>query len=220
MSYILSALKKVERDRQTGTTPNLMSVQIEEAAPTAPRNRLSTSAVMIGMVALLAVIVWNLPHWVVGTDWKQILNNVSVAEHITMPRPSPLTTSQAQPRSPAVDSSFNAMDADEQAGEFAALEQDRISDPYLLPASQSGRVLTLEEIDPEVRSRIPTFSVSGYLYSAQRPQASSTIINGVRLRAGQYVSEELMVKEINPDHIVMDFRGMLFQVEQGEFFRN
>ena len=69
-----------------------------------------------------------------------------------------------------------------------------------------------DALSPQMRARIPPFSISGFLYSAARPHANKVIINGVALRAGQYVNDELMLKEINSDNIVMDFRGSLFRV--------
>lgn len=223
MSYILSALKKVERDRQTGTAPSLLSVQIEEATPIVGTRWSQILTVAVGFMVLLAVGVWYLPNWVVGTDWNQILKDNPLVERTAIQHPLPI---QSAP-SPATEAStslvirpFAEADDSNQIDRPVALRQDKTVDPYLLPNHGFDRIPAFNEIAPEVRNQIPPFSVSGYLYSSQRPQASKAIVNGTALRAGQYISDDLMIKEINADYIVMDFRGMFFRIEHGEFSKN
>ncbi len=217
MSYILSALKKVERDRQTGTAPSLLSVQIEEAPELAGSRWPQILMLAIGVIALLAVGIWHLPNWVVGTDWNQVLRSAGI-ERPTATRLSPVRPpAPAAPEPPAP--TFGEAKDSNPTERPAATARDAMAEPYLSPPP-SDRIPAFNEIAPEVRDQIPPFSVSGYLYSAQRPQASKAIVNGAALRAGQYVSDDLMIKEINADYIVMDFRGMPFRIEHGEFPKN
>ena len=61
--------------------------------------------------------------------------------------------------------------------------------------------------------------LSGHLYSLAHPQARKVILNGAALKEKQYLNDDLMISEITPEGVILDFRGRLFSMNASQMFR-
>lgn len=100
-------------------------------------------------------------------------------------------------------------------------EGEQYIEPYSpdFPASaESGRspnvayMPQLEELPPYERQAIPDMTFSSHMYSSM-PRFRSIIINGKRLKEGEYYNETLQVREITDKGVVMSNGNTLFTVD-------
>ena len=79
-------------------------------------------------------------------------------------------------------------------------------------------IVNYEDLPNGLRQRIPNIQLSAHIHSDIRPQARKVIINGVALREGQRLSNDLSVHQINPDGVIMDYQGTLFLLNKTSIF--
>ncbi len=77
----------------------------------------------------------------------------------------------------------------------------------------------LAELPPSLRKNMPPLKLTGHLYSLGHPNARKVILNGAALKEGQYLDDDLMVSEITPDGVILDFHGRLFRIGADQMFR-
>lgn len=70
----------------------------------------------------------------------------------------------------------------------------------------------LEEISPADRAGIPDMNFSSHMYSSH-PRFRSIIINGRRLKEGQFYDSDLQVREITEAGVIMSKGPVLFEVD-------
>ena len=225
MSYILSALKKIERRQQTNQSPSLLSVQIEPATENNSRSWLQPLLIGISVIAISASVTWYLSTQIITPDTnltgspKTSLTNDSRTQN---------TPSQAQPSAninptemtKASETPQTAPPSIPQNSEPSPAPTDEsktLNNPYLSVLRSGIGIPQFDELSDEVRSQIPRFDISGYLYSSLRPQANKVIVNGTALRAGQYISDDLQLKEIHSDYIIMNYKGLAFRLNSNQF---
>ncbi|MDY6921612.1 MAG: general secretion pathway protein GspB [Pseudomonadota bacterium] len=75
-----------------------------------------------------------------------------------------------------------------------------------------GYLPQLEELPAYARDGIPDLTFSSHMYSSM-PRFRSVIINGKRLKEGQYLNPELQLREITESGVVMSRDGTLFAVD-------
>jgi general secretion pathway protein B len=75
----------------------------------------------------------------------------------------------------------------------------------------AGRVLSLGELPPAIRSALPEFKVSGHAYTPE-PQTRVVRINEKILQEGQDLLPGLRVEEIVEGGIVMSYQGYRFRI--------
>ena len=244
MSYILSALKKVERKRRVEQPPDLLAMHAGPPAATGyqdfPVFGILKMLVAVGVIAV--AVAWSLSpsgahtmDWL-GQRWSALTssqpavssaaarqNDVAVA---TEPAYEPVVVREFTPP-PAVVPAHGAVAAPGPAPVVAAPESQASFAPAaaaappafttaLLPATE---VVDFEYLPADVRARLPVLSVTGHLYSSARPQANKIFINGAALREGQFVNEALMVREITAAGAVMEFDGVRFRLGKSRIFR-
>ncbi len=247
MSYILSALKKVERKRQSEHLPDLLSMQVEHASADADRGGrgrvILKTIVVTGL--LVAVGGWFLSpvsggrtmDWL-GEQWSSlpfsrmaqpVISSGETRRETAAPAQSVYRTVEVREFSPPLTDAFQPPakfpEPLARAAPPAPLRPlPRTASPpaaAVPDAALSARAapVDFDNLPPDTRRRIPVFSVTGHLYSNLRPQANKVIINGAALREGQYVSEDLMVSEITDNGVIMDFRGLHFRVGKARIFQ-
>ena len=87
------------------------------------------------------------------------------------------------------------------------------------PPTFSGDIPDYEALPMSLRDILPPLQLSGHLYSFARPQARKVIIDGLSLRENQHLDDDLMVRKIVPDGVVLDFQGQLFKLSADRIFR-
>lgn len=70
----------------------------------------------------------------------------------------------------------------------------------------------LEELPADERAGIPDMTFSSHMYSTM-PRFRSIIINGKRLKEGEYFTEDLQVREITDKGVIMSKGSVLFAVD-------
>ena len=70
----------------------------------------------------------------------------------------------------------------------------------------------LEELSQSDRAGIPDLNFSSHMYSSH-PRFRSIIINGKRLKEGQFYDADLQVREITEAGVIMSKGPVLFQVD-------
>lgn len=86
------------------------------------------------------------------------------------------------------------------------------------PATQSAgeviarRVSRLSEIPADVRRDLPSVAFSGHLYSTNPKSSRVFVDDGRPLIAGQQIVDELILHEITPTGVVVEFRGYLIDI--------
>jgi len=74
------------------------------------------------------------------------------------------------------------------------------------------RVSRLSEIPDDVRRDLPSVAFSGHLYSTNPKSSRVFVDDGRPLIAGQQIVDELILHEITPTGVVVEFRGYLIDI--------
>ncbi len=69
----------------------------------------------------------------------------------------------------------------------------------------------LSELPYDVRRSIPKLTINVFVYSDD-PQESFVMIDMVKVKTGQTIQEGMVLKEIRPDSLVVDYQGRTFQI--------
>jgi len=223
MSYILDALRKSEQERQRGKVPDIHGASSD--TPEAGKKSNIWPAITAGVVSINLVIL--------GFFWFQFGGNPAktdqTAESAAVLDPVAVQSvkDSAQPAQPAPNVTPKVAPKPEPRPQSSKpvteLAQQPSSQPELIqpekPAeSESRRVPNvgylpqLEELPAYERDGIPDMTFSSHMYSSI-PRFRSIIINGKRLKEGQYFSEQLQVREITESGVVLSRGGTLFEVD-------
>jgi len=220
MSFILDALKKSESERHRQSGPVLMDVRI---AP--PRRRIPPWAWVIAAVlavnlALLAWILWLSPARRAAPAAAVVATAPANPAQPTPAAADPAVTAPAQAAAPTAPTT--------PAPEIqppAALPPGTIAPPAMPPAAaaapasqplQPEPATPAQDIDitalPKVSDMmaagvgLPTMQLNWHVYDAQ-PQGRYVLLNGARLREGEFTSEGVRVAAIVPTGVVVEWRG-------------
>ncbi|MEN8671011.1 MAG: general secretion pathway protein GspB, partial [Ketobacter sp.] len=100
--------------------------------------------------------------------------------------------------------------SDPQPAQMNSLETGQSDQDDRVPSV--GYLPQLEELPAYERDGIPDMTFSSHMYSSI-PRFRSIIINGKRLKEGQYLNQELQVREITESGVVLSRGGTLFEVD-------
>ncbi|MDX1692702.1 MAG: general secretion pathway protein GspB [Ketobacteraceae bacterium] len=70
----------------------------------------------------------------------------------------------------------------------------------------------LQELPANLQQQVPDLSFSSHMYSSE-PRFRSIIINGRRLKEGQFLDDRIQVREITDKGVVLSLDGTLFEVD-------
>jgi general secretion pathway protein B len=213
MSYILEALKKVEQKEKQGGVPKLLSFPGGPAPK--PRKRTLWPYFLIAALLLNAVAIF----WYISPrpDKQQTAAQApAAAQPPTSVAPAlPPADQRAQNRSSDITVVPQARDISRSP---ALKNREAPAGTSVPPQTRAqkrtaahGRVLSLDELPPSVKSGLPEFKVSGHAYSPD-PALRVTRINDQILQEGQSLTPGLKVEEITPAGTVLSYQGYRFQV--------
>lgn len=224
MSFILSALKKVENKRSLGSVPELSAIQVQSYEHSDNRHRTS---IVLATVGIAAVVIFT-ALWLYKPAFEQNPTAPIATDTARLPvntQPTIATPSQSPPPyvvdnnpSPAAQTSYppQSQPTINNATASPQLNQNYIEAPGWEPLPVG--IVNYDELPKGLRQHIPNIQLSAHIHSDLRPRARKVIINGVALREGQRLSDDLTVHQINADGVVMDFQGTLFLLGKDSIF--
>jgi general secretion pathway protein B len=205
MSFILDALKKSESERHRHSGPVLMDVRI---AP--PRRRIPSWAWVIAAVLLvnLGVLAWIL--WLSPTRGAAPSTPAATAAApIATPAASPAAPAPAPAPAPVVTAPPLVTGT---AGPEAAAQPVQVAPAASAmpapPAAQDIDVSTLPKVSDMLTAGVvlPELQLSWHVYDAV-PTSRYVLLNGARLREGDFTPEGVRVVAIAPTGVVVEWRG-------------
>ena len=150
----------------------------------------------------------------VATVVKPVARQPSAVPQV---HPQPLQQGSMQalqpPAVPAAIKPTPPAHASNEPGHKAAPQQPLSAPP---PAAEQLPSLTayipdITQLPPALKSQLPVMRLNGHIYGPSAA-ARRVIINGISMRENQYMSNDIMVKEIVAGGVVLDYRGQLFQL--------
>lgn len=233
MSYILDALRKSEQERQRGKVPHLNSY-MDEPTVEAPRRNIWpwVTAAVIAINITIVAIIWapsRGPEPVAQTATatpaptptpvpEQQVSAPAQAPAQTAPPPqatTPVPAAQPEqvPSTVVVDQRPPVQDTPTVVSPQTPAYSDEPEEPFYPPPAPNVAYLPqLEELPSHQRGNIPDMTFSSHMYSSV-PRFRSIIINGKRLKEGEYFTENLQVREITDKGVIMSNGNVLFAVD-------
>ena len=204
--------------------PDLMTPQPNDdvALPTEAyrlRSYFMTGAIAVAVVAVGATVIQRFDNSVgedIGMNAPQRVSSFSPE----LPKPTPVV--QAPPaQTESLRASAAPAPVDRDGRDFSAVvESDDVAFFMDQDADQnSDQMLDFDELPPSLRKQLPSLKLTGHLYSLAHPKARKVILNGIALKEKQYLDDEMMVNEITPDGVILDFQGRLFRMGADQMFR-
>ena len=255
MSFILSALKKVENKRNLGSVPEISSIQVQSFENLDNRrHRFGTMLSIAGIVSVAIIaVLWFYKPLTEQSPTDQKIQSVVITTPVidgAVSQPQVMQTSPSPPQTSVVPTAVVPSNTVPPAvpyvvpnnptpayyppqpqtpnNNFAAqsptytppvspnLYQNPVDAPEWEPLPVG--IVDYENLPSGLRQRIPNIQLSAHIHSDLRPQARKVIINGVALREGQRLSDDLSVHQINSDGVIMDYQGTLFLLNKTNIF--
>ncbi len=202
MSFILDALKKAESERHRHVAPVLMDARV---AP--PRRGLPAWAWVLGAVLLVNLLLLGWILWRTPTGAGQVSAPMPVAQESPpvdqVPAPSgPMITPAPLPPGPQElpPSTAPALPAASPPSATAPAP-----DPSSLPTLQDLRSAGVAL--PELQLHLHVFDPA--------PANRSVLLDGMRLREGEYTPNGVKVEQITATGVVLEAVGRRFRLEAG-----
>ena len=222
MSYILEALKKIERRRQLEVSPTSLSgLGTPETA--APKRPLWPYLLAAALILNTGVLFW----WIVFRGPYQpprsaaILpqrTSVKTVPMVAQPSPAAKTARPApaekRPQPPA-----DPKVPEDRKAPVPATARPTVNEPVKAApspqakkgVSRSDQVFNLNELPAEIKGALPSLKVSAHVYSPD-PAARLVRVNEMLLQEGQDLPEGLKVEEILPNGVIFRFQGTRFRI--------
>jgi general secretion pathway protein B len=84
-------------------------------------------------------------------------------------------------------------------------------EPTHLPIKKG--ILAVDDLPYEVRNTLPNLNINVFSY-AQQPEDRFVIIDMVKYKTGQHIKGSVLLKEIRPDSIILQYGGSTFRIER------
>ena len=211
MSYILEALKKSDKERYQDKIPDLKA---DHSLPYSRRkNRkfsgwLRPGVLVLGLVCAGAFVWWQLsanqPMPVAETPEER----VQAVSELETPFPRPATTSQKAVAGKPVPIEQTKKKAPASVAPVAAKKNSIAVETPLVTSLPP----LLEDLPIAVRAGIPDLSFAGHVYSDAAPKRL-IIINNRVVREGDLISNGLVLRQIDPDGVVLKYEESVFRVK-------
>jgi general secretion pathway protein B len=237
MSYILDALKKSEQQRHRGAAPSLLAAQVTDPAPRQPA--LLLYGVAAAVLLVVGVAIGLLRPWQASAPAPQPVAvkapepvapppapapapaPVSVGITINAERPPPVPSTPAAPPPagdvPMAPAPAAATPAQGVAPKPAAIPEKPAASPA--PAAPAGAgpagavperpAVTQGELPVAIQQQIPKLSILFHLYAAN-PRDRLVGINDRMLHEGDTVEPGLVLEQITPDGMILNYKGYRF----------
>lgn len=190
MSYILDALKKSEQERQSKSAPSLQTIH-RTARMDENQHGLLYYLLILLVILLIVAVLWVV--WYQYQNWP--------AERFTeFDRPQVSAENSNTEPEIQTQSTQTPVAVDE------ASTASAVQEPQAPPL-----VLDFWELPENIKSEIPAMTFSFHVYS-ENPERRTIIINNKRLREGDRLSENLVLRQITQEGVIMTWRERYFQL--------
>ena len=238
MSYILEALKKSEqeRERERGALPDIKSIH-SPSTSSQREGRNWWPLILIALIVVSAAVAAG----VYLTRTQPVSSEVALVEHGSeisdVDKTESVTVDKSQPKPKAAEPNKTTKPAasvveqkkssvvfskqqlqhDNVLGNVAEQQEQTAAKKEASSAvSNKGSVvkdaaIPIAEIPDSVRQQIPKIAFEGHVYSST-PTRRSVMINGHKMREGDAIGEDLMLKEITPEGAEFEYRGYRFKL--------
>lgn len=179
MSYILDALKKSDQERQQNNGPNLQSVHRQQPVIKA------SSSKLWWLVVLLLLIIAVFSSWFYFTLSKP-------APSVIAEQPVPVTQAPSLSQQSQTNTPTKTLAPTEVANNEALMNEALI-------------LVEFWELPDPVQQQIPPMTFSFHVYS-ENPVRRTIIINKQRVREGSTVSAGLVLEEITPQGVILNWQ--------------
>ena len=225
MSYILAALKKSELERKQLETDSDDKAAAQVSARSKPYELSASSETrVVNMTSVslfvMAILIVLLSYWLL--DYKELFSSASGSEisgsaikdssiHNSLKDNSLKDKSViiAEP------STHEVLKRDEVI-ESAAIEHVVIEPTAVRAAvieESTVEVIDIEQADQAQLIKIPSLIITSHIYSSQANRRS-IVINNERLVEGDYVANQVQIKEITHQGMILNVDGLLFAVSR------
>lgn len=223
MSFILDALKKAESERNRHVAPVLMDARIAPPRRGLPAWAWLLGAVMLVNVALLGWLLLRTPASppVVAAATVQEAGSAAQAGVANMPvtpapvaplpsaLPPPTSTAAPVPQTTAPPPTL----LPQPALPSAASPSPRLVDPDSRRVEDDFSLPTVPELLAAGVS-LPELHLNLHVYDPA-PAYRSVLLNGNRLREGEYTPDGVKVERITPQAVVLEAGGRRFRLDAG-----
>lgn len=222
MSYILEALKKLERDRQKERMPDLLILH-GDTGPS-KRRRLLWPFIVAGLVLLNALFVF----WLLWFDPR--MNIAHQPTHQTRVVTEKATPSPQTPLDERIEQPVTApkKDLPEQAPTQMKIKPvqapPKATTVQSLPPVQSeieaipkivkqtppnGKILGIRELPESLKASLPEIKMTVHSYTEEK-RSRFVVINNNMFREGQSIRDDLKVDQITQSGVILSHRGHRF----------
>jgi general secretion pathway protein B len=214
MSYILEALKKSDKERHQDTIPDLKA---DHSLPASRRQErkfsgwLRPGVLVLGVLCAGAYLWWQLsanqPVLVVETS-EEIVPVVSDLEKTSQKAVAvkPVPKEQTKKKDSA------SVAESKQTVTVAPVAVETIPVSLLAKWEKEFLPPLMEDLPIAVRAGIPDLSFAGHVYSNAAPKRL-IIINNRVVREGDLISNGLVLRQIDPDGVVLKYEESVFRVK-------
>lgn len=211
MSFILDALKKAEAERHRRVAPVLVDARV---AP--PRRGLPTWAWALGVVLLvnLVVLAWLLLR-VPSAPVQQVAGVPQAGAPPAAAQPADAPAAAATAPQPGASPATVAPPSPALAQAGLPVAPVRATPPPVtVPRiDDSDRLPALHELRAAGVS-LPELVLNLHVYDPA-PAHRSVMLNGIRLREGEYTPNGVKVERITPAGVVLEAAGRRFRLDAG-----
>jgi general secretion pathway protein B len=234
MSYILDALKKSEQERGHGNVPGVQTVHSSSLSYRSDKKALwpyiLIAAVILNLLAILYFIVnrdnpstdnaETRTRQTLATTEVQpaVVNEIEAQRTQTIPAVKnqnttlqPVTIELRDAAPAAADNTVTKKIAPAGFAADSEQQQAKTSNTKTATNTAQEKVAPIEFYDlPEtIKKQLPAIVISAHVYSTN-PLQRSIVINDKFLEEGEYVIDDLILKEITADGAIFDYQGTRF----------
>lgn len=230
MSYILAALKKSELERKQLETDSDDKAAAQVSARSKPYELSASSETrVVNMTSVslfvMAILIVLLSYWLL--DYKELFSSASGSAisgsaikdssiHNSL-KGNSLKDDSLKDKSVIIaePSTHEVLKRDEVI-ESAAIEHVVIEPTAVRAAvieESTVEVIDIEQADQAQLIKIPSLIITSHIYSSQANRRS-IVINNERLVEGDYVANQVQIKEITHQGMILNVDGLLFAVSR------
>tara|TARA_B110000008_G_scaffold89716_3_gene91930 strand:- start:7831 stop:8511 length:681 start_codon:yes stop_codon:yes gene_type:complete len=220
MSYILAALKKSELERKQLETDSDDKAAAQVSARSKPYELSASSETrVVNMTSVslfvMAALIVLLSYWLL--DYKELFSSASgSAISGSAIKDSSIHDSLKDKSVIIAEPSTHEVLKRDEVIESAAIEHVVIEPTAVRAAvieESTVEVIDIEQADQAQLIKIPSLIITSHIYSSQANRRS-IVINNERLVEGDYVANQVQIKEITHQGMILNVDGLLFAVSR------
>ncbi|MGU9978177.1 MAG: general secretion pathway protein GspB [Candidatus Oxydemutatoraceae bacterium WSBS_2016_MAG_OTU14] len=220
MSYILSALKKSTEQRKRGEVPSISTwvdtqdtnITVEEGRSSHIKKKLLKLTLVGAMFVLILTGIFFLPldidKFIAEQKTQMPKATVGQATESSM---QPVAQPPVAVPQPPLQKTFQK---NQGVGSLPMPAMPNQPDDESIPS----QVLEYNQLSPEFQNSLPPIQMNGHFYSETKPRLRKVIINDKVVRENQYLSQDIIVREIFNSGVVLEYRGQAFRLYVDQIF--